>query len=478
MSHNFRKTGHAYVSKANRGNGSSPDLASNDLVATLQTVGLDQTLVIGAGLYQAQLGTAIQVLPASWVADGRVIFRAPAPGLSWSVPYRDGGRYDFTGFRWEGWQTILNPGGDGNRRAYYTNCEFLDSDVTFYSYSSGVTHRHSLFINSSATFRDASNYVEHSILYSGSFAVAPGRRLYLTYSHLGPAAPLALADLSQLADIAYCNLEGPLYVAGQPMSFADALANGLPASNISQPARYNSPETEDFTLQAGSPHLALNIGPDRYRFSNSVLLEGPAGAVTAGSGHYFREVATGTQIPIIAAENVTATVQAGRLRLKVQETLGGQLKGWFRLAPMQVDVVAKKLTRINFAAGLNYDTDYPVTEAQLDANSPNPYNNNVPNSHNYASGDAGRNPNRMEVPMRWSTKDLPLDAVATDWVTGTDFALFEWGENCQYNPVTGIGNGSPDFLRADQTSLLNAPQAPIATWVQFEVVLDNGYYSR
>lgn len=413
-----------------------------------------------------------------FVADGLVVLQPVNAGDGIIIGNNDDSHSHYTDlvFRNYGRVTTTYKGGMSGLDLVITRCKFafFSTAKNWFNIENRFSRyaNDSIFINLNSESGTHNYYFDRCIF--GNCADIHAASIKNSYVGAG-----ATVHIPNAAAIQNCNIQGSINVAGVLYANAGDFNAAFPGRGVmSGDPKFNNESKEDFTLKPDSPHLAAGVGPSHLRLSNSLYLKGPEGAVTGSSGHYFEQAATGAQIPLIAAQNITASLQGDQLRLKVSEGVGGSMVGNFRTAPIRVGDVTQTLNRLGFAAGLNFDTDYPATEAQFDSNNPNPRNNNVPNSHNYVSGAAGRNPNRMEVPMRWSNKDNPQNGVASDWVSGADFLLFEWETDLFYNPVTLIGNGSPDFLTATQTTAENAPKRPDALWVQFEVVLMNNYYSR
>jgi hypothetical protein len=236
---------------------------------------------------------------------------------------------------------------------------------------------------------------------------------------------------------------------------------------------FNNEILGDYTLTRTSPHLSRNIGPNWLRLASGFYLRGPEGVMTANS-HYFENLATGEQFPIYQAENLTTSLQNGQLRMKVIEAVGGSLIGKYKVK-LKISDIPVQLSYVDVMAGLNFNTDYPATENLFDPNIPEIFNNNVPNGYNWISGHAGRNPNRLDYSFRWSTKDNPDVAVATDWVTPE--LIFEWRTEPKYNPVTVKGNADPAF-QPSPTDPNDSPKFVFVKFVDVVCSLENNYFSK
>lgn len=479
MAHNFKITASRFVSKAglDANNGFTADTAKKT-IAALATIGAGQTCAIGAGQYDNDVvagqffGGATST---NLVADGKVIFR----GTGTFVNTNGFRLLSFFDIQFENFSSALGGQAIGAQR-----CIFRDTSLNIWTSGTGPTNGFSnnVLINTSYSRRGgefAETNINNCIWVKGGLAdLRFGATAFAVNKCYFSPTTLLVTDRPAL--ITNCNIQstnitvnGTVYDSLAAARAADA--TWFPGCINSDP-RFVNETTETFTLKADSPHLIYDIGPTHLRIGNGYYLQGPETEVTSSSGHYLENIITGEQYPIYFGENLTATTQAGQLRLKVKEETGGALTGRIRMAVRVADVPIT-LSYFNFAAGLNFNTDYPAAENLFDPNNPQVLNNNVVNTHNYTSGHAGRNPNRLDYMMRWSTKDGPVLATNSDWITGVNKLIFEWNTIPRYNPVTQYGNGSPEFKLAP-TDATDTPIDIIATWVDFEIMLINNYYSK
>lgn len=501
MAHNFRVAANLYVSKAGRPKAAGAVGSAEDPFGLLQDAGPYNTverIAVGAGQYEGMLdfqyagGQSYRTM----LADGLVVVQTPRLLLSrW-----DYGRSNWKGFHFRGPGIVENTNNGGPWAHRMTQCVFENysftysagpyahelvyyfEDCVFYNCTSWQTDFPSIFIRCQFI-----NTQWHSVYAVHACDVDAASQLVMvasalirsdsTFSDVGPGGLNAI-----VAGILRSNIRSLVRSESEPdfVSFA-AYAQAHPGvvfDSISQPPAHANPAVFDFSYLPDAPNLSRGIGPQQLRTGVSLLLQGPVGPVTATSGHFLSSSIASGSIALIAAENLEAFREQDRLYLRVAENREANFTGSFRTAPIQLGSAPRAITYLDFLGGLNMDTDYPAQEDLLDANQATALNNNVPAVESFPPAAAGRNPRRLTVLLRWSNKVLPQQDVATDWVTGSDFVLFELGQPAKYNPVTRTGNGSPEFLASTATSLGNAPRSPIGRWVQLQVVLRNDYYSH
>ena len=239
--------------------------------------------------------------------------------------------------------------------------------------------------------------------------------------------------------------------------------------NISKDPLFNSLENNEFSVRAGSPHLPTDIGPRQYRQGRAFVVQAPATGQAAEAGNTsFAPVGGGAAVGLLGTTNVLEATGAGALIIRPDATPDGTAR--LRTDRIQhSDKLPRELSYMQVLGGDNFNTSYPALASQLNAHAPEVFNNNVPDLSAYASGEAGRNPNRLSYRLRWSTLPDPRLDHPEDWVTGADMVECEWNARPLYNPVTGIGNGRAEFVVADGRPI-------ICTWYQLEIGLTNLYY--
>lgn len=468
MAHNFRLTGSVYISKAGTSTATS-NTATNTPdtpYATMPTLGgsSTQVYIIGAGQYTMDaLGLTSS---RKFYADGYVKINSAG---STSPLFQINSIAEFRGIHFEGYTNVFANSGSASSLIVYScifeNCNF----------STGIwsinTWQDCIFINCTGVIAahgaaNGSYNINRCLFINSPMTIGP------TISTTSPSrfVQFSYFDRDSIVTFPAAN------VIVQNNNFGYAHAKVGTNNNTMLDPKFTNVELQDFTLQKTSPHLAAKIGPTTLRMGNGYYLKGNEGEVSANSGHYLENISTGEQYPIYYATNLLATLQNGQLRLKVKESVGGKLTGTIGVA-IKLSDVPIGLSYYNFATGLNFNTDYPANESLFDPNNPEVLNNNVSNTHNYVSGDAGRNPNRLDYMMRWSTKDNPSLSTSTDWITGNYKLIFEWNTIPRYNPVTKIGNGDPLFVPTPVDTLDN-PVDVIAIWLDMEITLMNNYYSR
>lgn len=240
---------------------------------------------------------------------------------------------------------------------------------------------------------------------------------------------------------------------------------------ISQDPGFNARSQEDFTLRATSPHLTAGIGPAHLRYALSWLLRSTAqtSETVTPANTWLESTADGSRVNLLSATNFA--MSAGRT-LYIAENQSNIFTASYLTDSLVFAANAQELVSLPVISGLNFDTNFPGTEAQFNSNSPEVYNNNVPDAAGYSSGSAGRNPNRLSIKARFSTRQAPRSNVNADWFPSDgSFLLMEIGTRPLWNSATRIGNGDPAFVVAQGTPI-------VATAMQLEYVATNNYYSR
>jgi hypothetical protein len=474
MAHNFKiSTGTRYASKM--GNDANPgtQLLPKKTPAGMQAGANGGTFVFGTGNWNNEnVGSVANSNQQIWLADGVVVFSGTgtffnAPGFRGNI---------FIGFAFENFLESFI--GNGNQ---LRQCFFRNTALNIWQGTYGAdSFRDNVLINTNykrSTQTANPTYINRCLWMKNSIAdlrIGSGNFL-VTKTYFSPETLLITDRPALFTD---CNIRcNSLTVNGVEypnLAAAKAVDPTWFPGCINANPQFVDETTENFTLKPNSPHLPLGIGPNYLRLGSGFYLKGSASAVTADS-HYIENAATLEQFPIYYADNITASVESGRLRLKVIESVSGSFIGVYRVK-IKISETAQQLSRLNLVAGLNFDTDFPSAENLFDSNNPETLNNNVPNRFNYTSGAAGRNPNRLDYLMRWSTKDNPDINVPSDWITGANKLIFEWNTIPQYNPVSQIGNGDPTYLPGAAGE--DAPMSIIAKWIDLEIQIMNNYYSK
>jgi hypothetical protein len=265
-----------------------------------------------------------------------------------------------------------------------------------------------------------------------------------------------------------------LRVAGAP------LARTSP-QGISAPPLFNALAYGDYSVQTGSPHLLADIGPVQFRQGSAFVVQAPGvGQAATPANTTFTSLSANPAVPVVAT--------TGGLEGTVQGQLNGHDQGGLVIraaqgTPGRESLLTgrvlhssgrpRELSRMQALGGYNFDTDYPATKGELNPNSPQVFNNNVPvldtPTADAAYEEARRTPARLTYALRWSVKPDPDPAVAADWVTGDTFVECEWNTQPLYNTATLVGNGRADFKPA-------LGRAVVCTWYQLRIGLSNMYY--
>jgi hypothetical protein len=479
MAHNFKLTGELYVSKGgNDANpGTSPDLPKKTIAAAVAAAVAGNTIIIGTGQYaESNVGNITNKILR---ADGRVVVTGDGTNTFAQASANNSEYFRFYDITFTDFGNIVARIGGGGTPSYlFSRCILLNCSFSFDGYAGEINFQDTLFVDCGLIyFRGRNRSLERSISINSHFSHAgfdAGRVFTIAASYCDSLSTSRSADgTTYPITHSFSNVNFRGRYRNETIGDLVELAAG--ANNLKAEPYFNNEFAYDFSLKKNSPHLSTKIGPAWLRLGNGFYLKGPEGDITADSGHYFEGTANGTQYPIYYAENMIATLQNGQLRMKVKQAVNGSFIGKYR-CKFKVSDVPVQLDRVDFAAGLNFNTDYPAAENLFDANNPEVFNNNVPNGFNWISGHEGRNPNRLDYSFRWSQKDNPDIAVDTDWITGNVRLIFEWGTVPMYNPISNRGNADPFFQVAPADTNDN-PRNVIATWIDQEGTLMNNYFS-
>lgn len=234
---------------------------------------------------------------------------------------------------------------------------------------------------------------------------------------------------------------------GVALSFAQHIID-YPTYNVrsfSSDPKFNNPRLLDFTLQSGSPHISAssdyisNIGNTQY-----------AVPFTASS----------------AAFTTNATSQSLDYRQLYYAISGSEVSGSITSGPMFLQWPrTKPLTAVNWIGALEFNKNI---SASLSGN------NNVPayTTFTSASLQAGANPDRLKIQMRFSTQQTqPSTDGEWDnngyWTAGT-YQLFEINTKPKIDS-RGVGNGDPSYVETSAIGDL------VPSWIQTRIILRNDY---
>lgn len=451
----------------------------------------NKIIVIGTGEYHGQLQASSNLL----VADGTVLWNVNGDlllGTKWD--YANNHPYHVQGITFrsiQAWRPNYSGGGVYHAlTAAYQSCSLLfESNAQPNVFSYGGAGQ----VDYPYTLRDCIVRKLHGP--AGSFVRSLLLDTYaldcwqLTRCYVDPASRVELRSAELLEGTSWnapmvedVNIQGLIRVKGDAFGYTDIETfkqnynlTGR-ADLFSAPPLFGSVAAEDYSVRPGSPNLSWGIGPLHLQQGSSLLLEGPEGDVTGGSGHRFRDSDSGLVLPIIEAFNLVCKEANDQKRLLVKEGVGVSLDGWYKTGLHFVSDTSQEVRRINYLGGLRADTDFPTGESLFDSNAPEPANTNVPSHNAFTTGAAGRNPHRLDFLLRWGNKSNPDATVDADFVHGGQYLAFEWFSELLYNPQTLKGTGEPDFDPAATGA--NAPRYPHALYLQYWVRLRNNYYSR
>jgi hypothetical protein len=491
MANNFRllQEGAAYISKAGRltGNGAgdfgNPHNPLPSLTYFLQHVADGSTGIVGTGPYDwpstfvnNQNGANSRIL----LADGYVRIRGDRHTRY--APFVNAGS-TFTGFVFEQFAGFNFRAYLYSNAVYYKQCVFkVLPDFAREgnsSAASGVSFEDCVFEN--VNFPDFSNNAAitftRCLFFNCTTATDFGSlsQCYLDATSALRAATATGNNVDPRADPA---AGYGLGVAGAPLSRTSP--QGLSAAPL-----FNALAYEDYSVQAGSPHIAAGIGPAQFRQGSAFVVQSPGpGQLATPANTTFTSLSANPVVPVLSTTgNLEGTVQ-GQLNghdqagLLIRPAVG--TPGYETLLTGRVlhsSGSPRELSRMQVLGGYNFDTNYPANENELNPNSPQVYNNNVPTLHtNFPNADpdyqaSRRNPARLTYGLRWSVKPDPDPTVAADWVLGDTFVECEWNTQPLYNPATLVGNGLREFDPA-------LGRAVVCTWYQLRLGLSNMYFSN
>jgi len=480
MDHNFRKSGNFYISKAgDPGGNGNPDYPKRELSGNEDSI----RVVLGTGTYQWPTAFIYGRQGFNNVymqADGRVVVLGDGQTrYQWltagGCAFEDLRFEQFVGFQFA--QSPSNP-------PTYRRCEFAALPATAGSANSGVI--------GGCTFEDC---VFENVHFSNGQTPGLGfnqggdpsgalftRCLFFNCT-FGSAArvlrqcyfdPYTVgwgSDQPQYGTEATGNNVDPAADLGQGygLRLDNQPVGHLWPRNLSQPPRFNAPQQHDYSVQAGSPHLAADIGPRQYRQGRSFVVQAPtAGQLADPATTRFVPADGDDPVALLSVAGVLEGSEAGALAIRAAASPDGTAS--LRTGRVRHSAgLPREISYLQTLGGNNFNTSYPALESQLNPNAPEVFNNNVPDLGAYPAGHAGRNPNRLSYRLRWSTLPDPRLDHPEDWATGTELVECEWNARPLYNPATNIGNGRPDFVVAEGRPI-------ICTWYQLEVGLTNLYY--
>lgn len=480
MNHNFRKPASFYISKAgDAGGNGNPDFPKGSLSGNEDSI----SVMLGTGVYQWPTSFIYGRMGFNNVymqADGRVVVLGDGQTR---YQWMTAGGCTFEGLRFEQFAGFQFAHSDSNPPVYrqcefavlpafasspnsgmartctfedcvFENVHFSNGQTPGLAYGQGgdlsqATFTRCLFFN--CTFTSLARSVRHCYFDPSTVGWASDQPQYGTEcvgNNVDPAA-----DLSQ----------------GYGLRLDDQPAGHLWPRNLSQPPLFNAPQQHNYSVQAGSPHLAADIGPRQYRQGRSFVVQAPAAGQAADPTNTRFVPADGdAPVALLGVAGVLEGTDAGALAIRAAVSPAGT-------ASLRTDRVRhsaglpREISYLQTLGGDNFNTSYPALESQLNANAPEVFNNNVPDLGAYPAGHAGRNPNRLSYRLRWSTLPDPRLDHPEDWATGAELVECEWNTRPLYNPATNVGNGRPEFVPAEGRPI-------ICTWYQLEVSLTNTYF--
>ena len=466
MANNFREIGDWYISKTgNDGNsGLTPDLPKRTLLTDYTAAG--DLIVVGSGLYQEDIGKSLGQGGHIYEGDGLVVFNGngiyeiinggAAGGLSqifiniiitnYSVRSSNNARtYDFR-------QCLIENVLATTSTHLFTCNQSILINVNFSNASSGASILSSIFISSSvfsSIFKN--NYVDiDSVIKCTNISPSNFRNNNIQGTILLDATKYAIQD--QLIGTPQDNG----YAVGVDwLTEANLTTNGYSgtisgwdiavSTCFNRDPQFNNVSKLDFSINTNSPH-----------FQNAENAIDNIGGTNVGQGFYGTDDEWNISMEALQDANITgisdrilASGTSGKITSAPIQTPGGIL-----LTPIV----------INYVGALIFDSD----EAGGTSG-----NQNVPDSINYNSGDAGRNPNRLSYEMRWTTS-ATKPTQDSDWTNGGyisagTWANFEWNQQPRIDNL-GRGNGDASYNQLNNQSIE-------FIWYQVRVTLRNNYAS-
>jgi len=486
MANNFRRlqNGATYIAKGGRpassGEYGSRAYPFGSVAEFLAGTPPDSLGVVGTGAYDWGTAFANGANGAdkhSLLADGYVRIRGDrrtrfAPFINSGSTFTDLLFEQFAGFNFRAY-------GYGNGVAY-VRCvfqvlpEFARDGNS--SASGGVTFEDCVFVN--VNFPAANSYnagmsFARCLFFNCTAATDLGS---LSQCYLDATSALCAATATGNNVDPACNP-----AAGYGLNVAGAGLGLRSPQGISEAPRFNALAYEDYSVQAGSPHLAAGIGPVQFRQGSTFVVQAPGvGQLASPANTSFHSLSASPAVAVLTTSGglegteqapPTGPAQGGLLIRAAVGTPGRESLLTGRV--LHSSGSPRELSRMQALGGYNFDTDYPATKGELNPNSPQVFNNNVPTlaapTADAAYDEARATPARLTYALRWSVKPNPDPALAADWVTGDTFVECEWNTQPLYNPATLVGNGLPDFDPAQG-------RAVVCTWYQLRLGISNMYY--
>lgn len=257
----------------------------------------------------------------------------------------------------------------------------------------------------------------------------------------------------------YNNLMGKIRVtaSGTYYSLADHQIN-FPTLNVHSfnlPPLFNDSTKEDFTLQAGSPHL-------------NAAFVGSSGALSTTTGYNIGGTAYAKPFHVTGASEWQVSNGAIWENVTQQGTdivvTAGNPYGRITSAPLLISSNPVMLGNINYF-GLQLFNKSKAGGSDT--------NKSVPDANMYTGSDpsGGGNPDRLTLEMRFVSTDAKPQA-ENDWNNGYLLPSGAFGKfviNAQpFVDNSQKGNGEPDYA-------VTVTNVVVATWVQLRITLRNDY---
>ena len=494
MPNNFKLSGDYYVSKAGNdsNDGLTPETPKRTVQAALNlaTSGT-RTIIIGSGVYKETL-SKIFGGSTSIYADGEVIIETLSGTGSLTFSFSSPHTYSIVGITFRNINSFscglgitantaftsckfinsyfIGSGNSGQNSFVFDKCILIGCSSNGFYTGGGLIIRNSIYINTGLlwlfssflnTYINSNSYfytisgggtasnfnynnIQGFILINATTSITTGtyQDIYGRYYDLSIAGNNTTLDAGTLGNPYYRSdtLGKFFYYSTHKILYPTYNVN-----SISQDPLFNDILSQDFTLQAGSPHIGRasdginNIGGTRYAIraaANSSSFSGSSATVDAGLTFSYDNY-------VISGSAVTGSVTS---------------------APIFISSSAKVIQEIDYNGLLAFNKDTGSLSGS---------NVNVPDFDTYtsASGNPGANPDRLVYYMRLTTGSTQ-PVVDADWENGNlwtrgDYNVFEWGTKPSID-VYGRGNGDPNFVVANSSFLR-------ATYIQMKVKLRNNY---
>lgn len=500
MPHNFRilGAGNKYISKIGNdaNDNTNPETPAASIAhGTVNFAYGSAPTVVGTGQYSFDTTATFAYPQLSLLADGTVVLQPTvsqgAGEFSGATPGNGGYSMHFTGFIFRLYGSLaFTAYGDRVLNRTLNRCQLLFTsratpNLSFHSDQFSYAGENNAELNDCIVLRGQMSTA------SAAQPIDMARRTLFvdcgdlkvvsaSYSSFGPSSTLRLGSRfgNQGQNIGpgiiqNCNIQGAIVGTNGAVyaNLAAAQAAGvLDSTNFNSLDGFNNPAAQDFTLRFNSANLANGVGPGHLRYALTWFVRSSAqpGQVATTVNTWLENSADGSRVDFFSLSGFSWSASQS---LYITENLNGNFVATYLTGVLQFANTAQELQSLPVITGLNFDTATPVLESQFDSNNPEVPNNNVPDSNGHASGQPGRNPNRLTIRARFSTRQSPRANVDTDWFPN-DGTLLEMEINTKplWNQATGRGNGHPLFDPA-------TAQVIRATAMQVEYTARNNYFS-